>query len=144
MSWERLCCTCLLAHTCHAALYPAFQLQGHLVCPSVVRNRCLLVAATLLMLTPLALQGLGVSEEAVLQLAPNTNPFIAQGSLSELTAGQGEPGPILAAGGAKLQPPHVTRLPHRYPLGRGGHVEVGLNMSQAPQCSQAQTRLHPQ
>ena len=95
------------------------------------------------MLAFLALQGLGVSEEAVLQLTPNTNPFITQGSLLELTAGQGEPGPILAAGAAKLQPPHVTRLPHRYPLGRGGHVEVGLSLPQAPQCSDAQSCLLP-
>ena len=95
--------------------------------PPAVRNRCLLVSASLLMLALTALQSLGVSEEAVLQLTPNRNPFIAQGSLPELTAGQGEPSPILAAGAAKLQPSHVSRLPHRYPLGRGGHVEVSLN-----------------
>ena len=101
----------------------------------------LLVSISLLMLGFLALQGLGVSEEAVLQLNPNMNPFIAQGSLSALTAGQAQPGPVLAAGAAKLQPPHVTRLPHRYPLGRGGHVEVGLTVSQAPQRSDAQVVL---
>ena len=91
----------------------------------------------LLMHAFLALQGLGVSEEAVLQLTANTNPFIAQGSLAELTAGQGAPGPILAAGAAKLQPPHVARLHHRYPLGRGGHVEVGS----AAACRQALSQV---
>ena len=101
------------------------------------------MSVQLLMLALLVLQGLGVSEEAVLQLTHNTNLFIAQGSLLELTAGQGDPGPILAAGAAKLQPPHVTRLPHRYTLGRGGHVEVGLTLPQAPQCSDAQVLLAP-
>ena len=56
-------------------------------------------------------------------LVNGTNNFMPQGNLTELTAGDSTPSPVLAATSAPLST-QVNAVTHRYAMGTAGYLEV--------------------